>query len=118
EIYSGDYQRAYEFCAQALAAEPNLPTVRHGPRIEMDACILKAAGALWSGIYDEAAAAYARAAEIAAEAGYPWVAAMLLAYSVNSEVLGGSSSDEVLAKAEEGVRLARASAMPSATVSA
>lgn len=118
EIYSGDYDRAHELCAQALAAEQNLPAARHGPRIEMDDCILKAAAALWSGIYEEGAAIYARAAEIASEDGYPGVAAMLLSYSVNSDLLGGDTSDEVIAKAEEAVRLARVSAMPSAAVTA
>ncbi len=100
-VYGGDYAGGHELCRRAVEAEARLPTPLHGPRIEMDQWILQAAAQLWSGAYTDAAEAYARAAEIADSEGYPGIAAMLLAYSVNSELLGGGKSQEVVAKAEE-----------------
>ena len=113
-VYNGDYERGHELCRQAAEVEVNLESPLHGPRIEMDEWILRAAAQLWSGAYVEGAVAYARAAEIADDDGYPGVAAMLLSYSVNSELLGGVKADAAVGKAEEAVALARASRMPAA----
>ena len=81
----------------------------HGPRIEMDEWILKAAAELWSGAYTEAAVAYERAAEIADSEGYPGIAAMLLAYSVNSELLGGGKLERSGRQGRGGTRCSRGS---------
>ena len=60
--------------------------------------------------------AYTRAAEVARADGYPGVAAIYLAYSVSSALLGGGGIQEATATAEESVALARRSGMPAAIV--
>jgi predicted ATPase/class 3 adenylate cyclase len=116
-VYSGDYDTGHELCQQAAEVEAKLHDPLPGPRIEMDQWILRAAALLWSGDYTEGATSYARAAEIADSEGYPGIAAMLLSYSVNSMLLGGSKENEEIERAEEAVGLARRSRMPAAMVS-
>ena len=115
-LFSGDHDSVDELCRQALEAERTLPTQLRGPRIESDACALQAQASLSAGAYADAAAAYARAAELANADGYPGHAAIHLAYSVNSALLGGGAIDEAIGKAEESVALARQSGMPTAIV--
>ncbi len=93
-VYDGDYDSGHDLCRQAAEAEAKLTTPLPGPRIEMDIWILQAAALLWSGAYAEGSACYAQAAEIANSEGYPGIAAMLLSYSVNTDLLGGSKANE------------------------
>jgi predicted ATPase/class 3 adenylate cyclase len=113
-LHNGDYRRANDLCEQALSSERRLRTALPGPRIEVGVSALQALRSLSAGAYTEAAAAYARAAELAAFDNSPGLAAMYLAYSINSAVLGGGSSDEAIALAEEAVAMARQSDMPTA----
>ncbi len=114
ELYEGRLERAMELCREALATERELPGVLHGPRVEMEVSTLQGGAALWSGNYADAVAAYMRAAEIAQTDGAVGIAAIFLAYSVNSAVLGGDNTDETLQRAEQSVALARRSGMPAA----
>jgi predicted ATPase/class 3 adenylate cyclase len=115
-LYSGDYDIADGLCRQALDAEQRLRTPLQGPGIEMDVCALHAQASLSAGAYADAIAAYTRAAELASVDGYPGLAAIYLAYSVNSALLGGGGIEQATAKAEESVALARRSGMPAAIV--
>ena len=76
-----------------------------GPRIEMDIWILRLPLCYGLAHTRKARVCYAQAAEIADSEGYPGIAAMLLSYSVNTDLLGGSKANEVVAKAEEAVSL-------------
>jgi hypothetical protein len=57
-----------------------------------------------------------RAAELASAGGYPGLAAIYLAHSVNTALLGGGGIEQATAIADEAVALARRSGMPSAIV--
>jgi hypothetical protein len=75
---------------------------------------LQAANALWVGTYEKAALGYSNASKLAVADGSLGLAAMFLAYSVNSALLGGGPIDEAIADAEAAVSLARRSDMPTA----
>jgi predicted ATPase len=115
-LYRGDHDIADELCRQALEAERPLLTPLQGPRIETEVCSLQAQTSLSAGAYADAVSGYTRAAELAGADGYPGVAALYLAYSVNSALLGGGGIDEATAQAEESVALARRSGNPGAIV--
>jgi predicted ATPase/class 3 adenylate cyclase len=115
-LLSRDYNRADELCRQALQANRSLASPLPGPRIEVEACNLRAQAALAGGAYADAVSAFTRAAELAAADGYPGLAAIHLAHSVNSALLGGGGIDQATATADEAVALARRSGMPSAIV--
>jgi predicted ATPase/class 3 adenylate cyclase len=115
-VWSGDYEVAKERCRQALDAEGSLLTPLQSPRIESDVCALQAQASLSAGAYADAVAAYTRAAELARADGYPGIAAMFLAFSVSSALLGGGGIEQATATAEESVALARRSGMPVAIV--
>ncbi len=114
ELYEGRLERAMELCQEALAAERESPVTPRGPRVEMEARHLQGGAALWSGNYADAIAAYTGAAEIAEADGAVGIAAIFLAYSVNSAVLGGDTTDETMRRAEQSVAFARRSGMPAA----
>jgi predicted ATPase len=114
--WSGDYHHAEELCRRALEVEQRLPNQLHGPRIESDFYALRAQKSLSGGAYAEAAALYQRAAELARADGYPGVAAMHLAFSANSALLGGNGIGHAAATVEESVALARRSGMTVAIV--
>jgi predicted ATPase/class 3 adenylate cyclase len=115
-VWSGDYDSGDELCRQALEVERSLQTRLHGPRIEIDVCALQAQGSLAAGAYADAVTAYTRAAELARADGYPGLAAMYLAYGVNSALLGGGHVEQATAQAEASVALARQSGCPGAIV--
>ncbi|OBF95900.1 hypothetical protein A5790_06690 [Mycobacterium sp. 852002-51152_SCH6134967] len=112
----GDFDLADEWRRKAVEADARHPDTRHRPRVEMDACNLIAMAALASGDYSGAVSAYRRAAEMAAADGYPALAAVALAVSVNASMLGGSEATDEVARAEEALRLARRSGMHAAIV--
>ncbi len=112
----GGYESTDELCQQALEAERHLRTSPDGPGIEMEVCSLHAQSSLAAGTYADAVRAYTRAAELAGAEGYPGLAALYLAYGVNSALLGGGNIREATAKAEKSVALARQSGNPSAIV--
>jgi predicted ATPase/class 3 adenylate cyclase len=114
-VHSGEFDHD-QLCRQALQAERRIPTPLLGPRVETDVCALQAQVALSAGAYADAASAYTRAAELARVDGYPGLAAIFLAYSVNSALLGGADIHGAVAAAEESVDLARQSGMPAAIV--
>ena len=91
-----------------------IPTSRHGRRIEMDTCNLQAQAALCAGAYEDANSSYRRAAELAVADGFPGLAAIFLSYTVDCGLLGGATDEEVMPTAEESVALARRSGMPGA----
>jgi len=111
---TGDWDVVHELCRQALEAERNLAASRHGHRIKMDTCNLQAQAALCAGAYEDATAAYTRAAELAVVDGYPGLAAIFLSYTVDCALLGGASNEDMVTSAEESVALARQSGMPGA----
>ena len=115
-LYSGDHDVADELCRQALDAEQRLFNLLQGPRIEMEACALQAQASLSAGAYTEAVAGYTRAAELASADGYSGLAALYLAHSVNTVLLGFGDLKEATARAEDSVALARRSGNPSAIV--
>jgi predicted ATPase/class 3 adenylate cyclase len=100
-LISGDHDLADELCRQALTVERNLHTSLHGPRIETEVCLLQAQASLAAGAYDDAVSGYARGAELARADGYPGLAAIDLAYSVNSALLGGAGIEPATDRAEE-----------------
>ena len=71
---------------------------------------------LAAGNYAGAVSAYSRGAELAAADGYPGLAAINLAVSVNTSLLGGGEAEGAIAKAEEALDLARQSGMHVAIV--
>ena len=98
-----------------MEAQRRLPP--QGPRIDSDVCALHAQASVSAGAYADAVAAYVRAAELArADFGYPGMAAMFLAFSVSSALLGGGDIEQATATAEESVALARQAGMPVAIV--
>jgi predicted ATPase/class 3 adenylate cyclase len=115
-LYSGDYDIADELCQQALEADGSLPTPRHSPPIESDVYALQAQASLSAGAYTDAVCAYTRAAELARADGYSGLAAIYLAHSVNTSLLGGGGIEQATARAEESLALARRSGMPAAIV--
>ncbi|MGE2722332.1 ATP-binding protein [Mycolicibacterium celeriflavum] len=112
----GDFDRADEWRRQAIEADAPHPDTSHRPRVAMDSCNLIAMAALASGDYSGAVSAYQSAAEMAAADGYPALAAVALAVSVNAALLGGREGTEEVARAEEALRLARRSGMHAAIV--
>ncbi|KUI45986.1 hypothetical protein AU198_00100 [Mycobacterium sp. GA-1199] len=112
----GDFDRADEWRRQAVEADAPHPDTSHRPRVAMDGFNLIAMAALASGDYSGAVSAYRSAAEIAEADGYPALAAVALAVSVNAALLGGCYGTEEVARAEEAVRLARRSGMQAAIV--
>ncbi len=112
----GDYDRADELSRQAVEADSPVPDTTRRPRVEMDACNLKAMASLAAGAYTDAVSAYGRAAELAAADGYPGLAAIGLAVGVNTALLGGADFATVTARAEEALTLARQSGMHAAIV--
>jgi len=115
-LINGMYDDAEELCQQALEAEQRLAHPLPGPRIDVDAWVLKAHKALSLGAYDEAVTAYQLAAELAKEDGYLGLASVHLAYCVSTAMLGGHTAEELIETAEESVTLARQSRMPGADV--
>jgi predicted ATPase/class 3 adenylate cyclase len=111
----GDWQQVDELCREALEAEERLGGHR-GPRIEIEACSLRAQKALAHGAYADAVSAYARAAELAEADRYFGMAACFLAYKVSCALLGGTTAREMEVTVEESVALARRSEMPGAMV--
>jgi predicted ATPase len=116
DVLYGGYDYADELCRQALEAERHLRTSLEGPGIEMEVCALHAQSSLAAGAYADAVSAFTRGAELASAEGYPGLAALYLAYSVNSALLGGGDIQEATAKAKESVALARQSGNPTAIV--
>ena len=112
---SGNNDRVDTLCRQALKAASGLPTPLEGPPIEIDAFTLRAEASLAAGAYADAVAAYTHAAELAAD-GYPGIAAILLAYSVSSTLLGGGDVKQANAAAERSMTLGRQSDVPGAIV--
>jgi tetratricopeptide (TPR) repeat protein len=115
-VLRGDHDSAQKLCQQAVEADRHLMTRLPGPGVEIDACALQALASLSAGAYSDAVAAYNRAAELASADGYPGLAAMYLAYGVNSALLGGGNGQEATATAEKSGALARRSGMPAAIV--
>jgi tetratricopeptide (TPR) repeat protein len=115
-VWSCDYDLANQLCGRALEVDQRQPNQLPGPRIETDICAVRAQIAISSGAYAEAADLYQRAAELARADGYPGIAAMHLAFSANSALLGGNGSEEAAAVAEQSVALARQSGMAVAIV--
>jgi hypothetical protein len=113
---SGDNTRADTLSRQALEAADSLHTPLVGPPIEVDALTLRAEASLAAGAYGDAVEAYARAAELALAAGYPGIAAIFLAYTVSSALLGGLDVERANSTAEQAMTLARQSEMPGAIV--
>ncbi|OBK76342.1 adenylate/guanylate cyclase domain-containing protein [Mycobacterium sp. 1164985.4] len=111
---SGDPRRAAVYCRQALDSAQYV--VLEGPPLAIDAYTLRAEESLARGSYTEAVQAYSQAAELAEANGYPGIAAIFLAYSVSSALLGSMDSDAATARAERAMVLARRSDMPGATV--
>jgi predicted ATPase/class 3 adenylate cyclase len=112
----GDHAGADKLRNQALEADSTKPDTLRRPRVEMDACNLAAMRSLAAGDYAGAVSAYGRAAELASTDGYPGLAAVGLAVGVNAALLGGGTTQEAIAKAEEAVALARKSGMHAAIV--
>ena len=115
-LIDGNYDDAEKLCQQALEAERRLAHPLPGPRIEVDAWVLKAHKALSVGSYDEAVTAYQLAGDLAKEDGYLGFASVYLAYCVSTAMLGGHTAEELIETAEESVTLARQSGMPGADV--
>ena len=115
-LINGMYDEAEKLCQQALEAERRLAHPLPGPRIDVDAWVLKAHNALSIGAYDEAVTAYQLAGELAKEDGYLGLASVYLAYCVSTAMLGGQTAEELIETAEESVTLARQSGMPGADV--
>jgi tetratricopeptide (TPR) repeat protein len=113
---SGDYDRADEFRQRALQADSPQPDTLRRPRVEVDACNLTAMASLASGDYAGAVSAYKRAAKVATTDGYPGLAAIALALSVNSSLLGGGEANNEISQAEDALALARHSGMHAAIV--
>lgn len=113
-VWSAEYDIADQRCRQAMEAQRRLPP--QGPRIDSDVCALQAQASVSAGAYADAVAAYVRAAELARADGYPGMAAMFLAFSVSSALLGGGDIEQATATAEESVALARQAGMPVAIV--
>jgi predicted ATPase/class 3 adenylate cyclase len=115
-VVTGDYDSADELCRQALRADRSLACPLPGPRIEVEACALQAQVALADGAYADAVSAFTRAAQLASADGYPGLAAICLAHSVNTALLGGGDIQQATVTAEQSVAWARRSGMPSAIV--
>jgi predicted ATPase/class 3 adenylate cyclase len=115
-LWSGDHQTADELCQRALQADRSRPTPLQGPRIETEVCGLRAQASLAAGAYADAVSAYTQAAELARADGYPGLAAMFLAFSVSSTLLGGGGIEQATGAAENSVGLARRAGMPDAIV--
>jgi predicted ATPase/class 3 adenylate cyclase len=115
-LINGLYEEAEKLCQQALDAERRLAHPLPGPRIDVDAWVLKAHTALSIGAYDEAVTAYQLAGDLAKEDGYLGLASVYLAYCVSTAMLGGHTAEELVGTAEEAVTLARRSQMPGADV--
>jgi predicted ATPase/class 3 adenylate cyclase len=113
---TGDSDAIDELCLQALEAEREFSRPRRGPGVEADVLHARAMVSLSAGAYADAVSGFARAAELANADGYPGLAATYLSYSVNSALLGGNWTQEITARAEEAVALARQSGMPVAIV--
>lgn len=112
---TGDWDEVESLCRQALEAERRLGS-RHGSRIDMDICSLRAQKALAGGAYAEAVSLYTQAAALATSDGYAGLAGIFLAYAVQCMLLGDIAGDEAVEKGEAAVALARQSAMPGAIV--
>ena len=110
----GDPRRADMYCRQALDSVQS--AVLDGPPLEIDAYTLRAEASLAGGAFTAAVEAYSQAAELADAEDYPGIAAIFLAYSVSSALLGGMDRDEATSRAERAMVLARRSDMPGATV--
>jgi predicted ATPase/class 3 adenylate cyclase len=111
-----DQERADVLSRQALEAARAQGTSLAGPPLEIDVLTLQAESSLAAGAFDDAVVAYARAAELAGTEGYLGVAAIFLAYSVSSDLLGGGELEDTTARAEQSMALARQSDMPGAIV--
>jgi predicted ATPase/class 3 adenylate cyclase len=112
----GNYDSADGLSREAVEADSPQPDTLRRPRVEMDACNLRAMASLAAGAYTDAVSAYSRSAELATADGYPGLAAIGLAVGVNTALLGGADSREVTAQAEEALALARQSGMHGAIV--
>ena len=110
----GDYSRSDELRRQALEADTRLPNPERRPRVELEACNLTAMASLAAGDYAGALSAYRRGAELATAGGYAGLAAINLAISVNTALLGGGDTKEATALAEEALNRARESRMHAA----
>ncbi|MBE1550492.1 putative ATPase/class 3 adenylate cyclase [Mycobacterium sp. OAS707] len=113
---SGDYARADQLCQQALEAASRMPTPVEGPPIALDALTVRAEEAMGAGEYDDAVAAYVHAAQLAESSGYQGIAAIHLAYSVTSALLGNGDPEAALGRAEKSLALARQNEMSGAIV--
>jgi predicted ATPase/class 3 adenylate cyclase len=113
---SQDQERAELLARQALDAAGAQGRPLEGPPLEIDVLSLQAESSLAAGEYHDAVLAYIRAAEIASAAGYLGAAAIFLAYSVSSDLLGGGELEEATARAEQSMVMARQSGMPGAVV--
>jgi predicted ATPase/class 3 adenylate cyclase len=111
-----DQERANVLSRQALEAARAKGTPIEGPPLEIDVLTLQAEASIAAGAYADAVAAYTQAAELATTNGYQGVAAIFLAYSVSSDLLGGGDPGEATARAERSMMLARQSDMPGAIV--
>jgi predicted ATPase/class 3 adenylate cyclase len=67
----GDYASADELSRKAVDADSPVPDTLRRPRVEMDACNLRAMASLAAGTYTDAVSAYSRSAELAVADGYP-----------------------------------------------
>ena len=112
----GDTERAAELRRQALEADSLHPTSMGRPRVELDAHNLTAMVSLAAGDYAGAVRSYGRVAELASAEGYPGLAAINHAVGVNTSLLGGVDAEDLVAKAELAVTLARQSGMHGAIV--
>jgi predicted ATPase/class 3 adenylate cyclase len=110
----GEWDVVEKLCSQALEAERTLGASRHGHRIEMDTCNLQAQAAICATAYEDAVAAYTRAAQLAVTDGYSGLAAIFLSYQVDCLLLSGAAVEEAIPIAEESVAQARQSGMPGA----
>jgi tetratricopeptide (TPR) repeat protein len=115
-LIDGGYDEAEKLCERALETERRLAHPLPGPRIEVDAWVLKAHTALSIGAYDEAVKAYQQAGDLAREDGYLGLSSVYLAYCVSTAMLGGQPAEKLTATAEKSVTLARQSKMPGADV--
>ncbi len=112
----GDYRQSWALQTQAVESASSVSPTVHQPPVELDACNLTAMGSLAAGDYAGAVSAYRRGAELAASNGYAGLAAINLAVSVNTALLGGGEPEEIAVIAEEALGLARQSGMHAAIV--
>jgi hypothetical protein len=107
-------ERADVLARQALDAARAKGAPLEGPPLEIDVLTLQAESSIGAGAYAEAVAAYTEAAEHASAYGYLGIAAIYLAYSVSTDLLGGGDLGQATERAERSLMLARQSEMPGA----